>query len=65
MALEAREKDPLSSGQSAYEAAINLTLVRSVHGTLMFRMCLHSEWQHIHEVLGSNSIKFNGLRGFP
>lgn len=31
----------------------------------MFRMCLHSEWQHTHELLDSNSTKVNGLRGFP
>jgi hypothetical protein len=28
-------------------------------------MFLHSEWQHIHELLGSNSTKVTSLRGFP
>jgi len=31
----------------------------------MFRMCLHSEWQHIHDLRGSNSTKVNGHRGSP
>jgi hypothetical protein len=28
-------------------------------------MCLQSQWQHIHELLGSNSTLLNGIRGFP